>query len=70
MGTHVYGFEPPVSDGIQAELHRFLVAQAPEPLAVNVALVHEHIALAVVASDEAWRDVKRDKVSDGCINRN
>jgi hypothetical protein len=52
-GTHVGGFEPPIPDRLKPELHRFLVPQTPEPLGVNVALVHEHVALFVVPRDEA-----------------
>jgi hypothetical protein len=25
QGTHVHGFEPPVADGLEAELHRLLI---------------------------------------------
>ena len=50
-GTHVGGFEPPIPDRLKPELHRFLVPQTPEPLGVNVALVHEHVELN---EDEFW----------------
>ena len=58
--THVHGFEPPVADGFEAKLHRLLVPQAVEPLAVDVALVHEDVPFAVVSRHEAcvrkrWR---------------
>ena len=51
--THVHGFEPPVADGLEAELHGLLIPQAAEPLAVDVALVHEDVPFAVVSRHEA-----------------
>ena len=60
--THVHGFEPPVADGLEAELHGLLIPQAAEPLAVDVALVHEDVPFAVVSRHEAC-DWERHKAS-------
>ena len=50
--THIHSLETPVADGLQLELHGFLLPEAAETLGIDVRLVHEDVALAIVARDE------------------
>ena len=50
--THMHGLETPVADGLQLELHGFLLPETAETLGVDVRLVHEHVAHAIVARHE------------------
>lgn len=50
--SHIHGLETPVADGLQLELHGFLLPEAAETLGIDVRLVHEDVAAAIVARHE------------------